>query len=181
MSINSRGLGDTIREQRAARRLSQQDLAAKANVEQSKLSRIERGSIKHPDPRVLGRIADVLGVSVELYYAAAGYPLPYSNAYPDPRDFFRRLYGVEPTPENLRDIGEHVHADYREWLEKLSAFTQESINWEVAHGLANMPHPWPLSRGELILYEWFQLQQMPGLDGPSLGNHPDSTKVHQAR
>ncbi len=181
MSISSRGLGDTIREQRAARRLSQHDLAAKANVEQSKLSRIEAGLIKHPDPRVLGRIADVLGVSVELYYAAAGYPLPYRNVYPDPRDFFRRLYGTEPVPENLENIGELVHRDYHEWLEKLSGFTQESIAWEVSHGLTNLPNPWPLSRGELILYEWFQLLQMPGLDGQNLGNHAGSTKVHQTR
>jgi transcriptional regulator with XRE-family HTH domain len=150
-------VGNLIREQRQARNLTQQALATKGNVEQSKLSRIEAGLIKHPNPLELGRIANVLGVSLELYYAAVGYPLPHHGIYADPRDFFPRTYQVAVTHENLPRLEAIVEEEYRKFLTHLSAFSQESIDWERAHGLSEIPRALPLLTGEIVLYEWYEL------------------------
>jgi transcriptional regulator with XRE-family HTH domain len=157
-------VGQLIHEQRQVRKLSQHELATKAGIEQARLSRLETGRYL-PTPAELGRLADVLGTSVELYYAAAGFPLPYSGMYPDPEDFFLKLYGMKPTRDNLSQIDDRVCESYHKWLEELATYSQESIDDEVAHVLSNVSTPWPLSRGELVCYEWFQLLRGYGLCG----------------
>jgi transcriptional regulator with XRE-family HTH domain len=150
-------VGHLIREQRQARNLTQQALSAKAGVEQSKLSRIEAGRIKHPNPLELGHIANVLGVSLELYYAAVGYPLPHHGIYADPRDFFPRAYKVAVKRENLPQLEAIVEKEYRKFLAHLSTFSQASIDWERTHGLNEIPRALPLLSGEIVLYEWYEL------------------------
>jgi transcriptional regulator with XRE-family HTH domain len=60
-------LGKNIKLLRARRGLSQADLAEKANLSINFLSNIERG-IKFPQPNMLSKIADTLGVEVnELF------------------------------------------------------------------------------------------------------------------
>ena len=56
-------LGERVRRERARRRLSLNDLAAKAGVSRSMLSAVERGS-KAPTVRVLDRIATGLDTSI---------------------------------------------------------------------------------------------------------------------
>jgi transcriptional regulator with XRE-family HTH domain len=60
-------LGKNIKILRARRGLSQADLSEKANISIPFLSNIERG-IKYPQPDMLSRIANALGVEVsELF------------------------------------------------------------------------------------------------------------------
>jgi transcriptional regulator with XRE-family HTH domain len=150
-------VGDLIREQRSARQLSQFALAKLAGIDQSKLSRIEANRTRQPDPQDLGAIADVLGVNVGLYYAAAGYPLPYRHVFPDPRDFFRRQYDIEASANTLPQVRHLVEAEFRRYSERLSLLSQAAIDRENTLGFADLA-PWPLaSRSEVVLYEWFGL------------------------
>jgi transcriptional regulator with XRE-family HTH domain len=64
-------LGELIRAQREAARLSLRDLAALTNVSNPYLSQIERG-LHEPSVRVLRSIADALGMSAEALLASAG-------------------------------------------------------------------------------------------------------------
>lgn len=64
-------LGELIRAQREAARLSLRDLAAMTNVSNPYLSQIERG-LHEPSVRVLRSIADALGLSAETLLASAG-------------------------------------------------------------------------------------------------------------
>jgi transcriptional regulator with XRE-family HTH domain len=170
-------VGDLIREQRIARKLSQQAVAEQACIDQSKLSRIEAGRTHQPDPQVLGCIADVLGVNVGLYYAAAGYPIPYRHIFADPADFFRRQYGIEATPANLDAIWQRVAVDFARYLKGLSLLTQEGIDWETTHGLSDVA-PWPLaSLGEMVLYHWFGLLHSLGLSTTAAPS-PNSESHH---
>ena len=66
-----RVLGELIRAQREAARLSLRDLAAMTNVSNPYLSQIERG-LHEPSVRVLRSIADALGLSAETLLASAG-------------------------------------------------------------------------------------------------------------
>ena len=64
-------LGELIRAQREAAKLSLRDLAALTNVSNPYLSQIERG-LHEPSVRVLRSIADALGMSAEALLASAG-------------------------------------------------------------------------------------------------------------
>ena len=64
-------LGELIRAQREAARLTLRDLAALTNVSNPYLSQIERG-LHEPSVRVLRSIADALGMSAEALLASAG-------------------------------------------------------------------------------------------------------------
>ena len=64
-------LGELIRAQREAARLSLRDLSALTDVSNPYLSQIERG-LHEPSVRVLRSIADALGMSAEVLLASAG-------------------------------------------------------------------------------------------------------------
>lgn len=64
-------LGELIRAQREAAKLSLRDLAALTNVSNPYLSQIERG-LHEPSVRVVRSIADALGLSAEDLLANAG-------------------------------------------------------------------------------------------------------------
>jgi transcriptional regulator with XRE-family HTH domain len=64
-------LGELIRAQREAAKLSLRDLAALTNVSNPYLSQIERG-LHEPSVRVLRSIADALGLSAETLLTSAG-------------------------------------------------------------------------------------------------------------
>lgn len=64
-------LGELIRAQREAARLSLRDLAAMTNVSNPYLSQVERG-LHEPSVRVLRSIADALGLSAETLLVSAG-------------------------------------------------------------------------------------------------------------
>ena len=80
------GFGLWLEKRREAMGLSGRQLAQKANVSSSHISRLQRGLLPPPTPRVLRRIAKVLGAPAEEAMEAAGYLKPDRNS---------------PTPENL--------------------------------------------------------------------------------
>ncbi|MEA1962588.1 MAG: helix-turn-helix transcriptional regulator [Bacillota bacterium] len=53
--------------------LSQRELARKAAVSHTEISRIEKGEREKPSPSVLNKLAPILGISVEQLMEAAGY------------------------------------------------------------------------------------------------------------
>ena len=65
------GLGEYLREQRQAARLSVRQLSELAGVSNPYLSQIERG-LRNPSAEVLGQIAKALTVSAEVLYVRAG-------------------------------------------------------------------------------------------------------------
>jgi len=76
------GLGDYLREQRVAARLSLRQLAAQTGVSNPYLSQIERG-LRRPSAEVLQQLAKGLRISAETLYIRAGILSPdQSEALP---------------------------------------------------------------------------------------------------
>jgi transcriptional regulator with XRE-family HTH domain len=69
--ISVESLGDYLREQRVANRLSLRQLADQTGVSNPYLSQIERG-LRRPSAEVLQQIAKALRVSAETLYVRAG-------------------------------------------------------------------------------------------------------------
>ena len=72
-------LGDYLREQRQASRLSLRQLAEQAGVSNPYLSQIERG-LRKPSAEVLQQIAKALRISAEQLYLRAGIVSPEEQA-----------------------------------------------------------------------------------------------------
>jgi transcriptional regulator with XRE-family HTH domain len=70
-TIDVRGLGEYIREQREAAEVSLRQLAKNAGVSNPSLSQVERG-LKKPSAEILGQIAAALRISAETLYVRAG-------------------------------------------------------------------------------------------------------------
>lgn len=70
-TINVRGLGDYIREQRRLAQISLRQLARQAGVSNPYLSQIERG-LRKPSAEILQQIAKALRISAEALYVQAG-------------------------------------------------------------------------------------------------------------
>ena len=62
-------LGRTVRVLRAEQRVKQKDLAAYARIAPVTLSRLEAGEIQDLQGATVARIADRLGVSMDVFYA----------------------------------------------------------------------------------------------------------------
>ena len=72
-------LGDYLKEQRVASRLSLRQLASQAGVSNPYLSQIERG-LRKPSAEVLQQIAKALRISAEQLYLRAGILSPEEGA-----------------------------------------------------------------------------------------------------
>ena len=70
-TLNVRGLGDYIREQRESSAISLRQLARLAGVSNPYLSQIERG-LRKPSAEILQQIAKALRISAEALYVQAG-------------------------------------------------------------------------------------------------------------
>ena len=68
---NVRDLGDYIRDQRTAAKISLRQLAKSAGVSNPYLSQIERG-LRRPSAEILQQIAKALRISAEALYVQAG-------------------------------------------------------------------------------------------------------------
>ncbi|MBW3536324.1 MAG: helix-turn-helix domain-containing protein [Actinobacteria bacterium] len=71
MSDRARGVGEFIRDQRSAARLSLRNVAKAAGISNPYLSQIERG-LRKPSAEILGQIARALRISAETLYVQAG-------------------------------------------------------------------------------------------------------------
>src|SRR5437588_651456 len=69
-------LGNRLRAERERLDLSIRELAERTGVNHSTVVRLEQGAIESPAPDKLGRIADVLGLSLADVYALADYSIP---------------------------------------------------------------------------------------------------------
>lgn len=97
---NLRQLGDTLRAHRARARLTVRQLADKAGLVPSTVSRLETGQIDSPRPEHLQQLARALSCDVEDFYALAGYLMP--EGLPALRPYLRAKYGMnEATAQRL--------------------------------------------------------------------------------
>jgi transcriptional regulator with XRE-family HTH domain len=58
-------IGENIKKHRTKLGLSQEDFAQKSGVKYTTLTKVESGVIKNPSVKVMAKIADALGVSME--------------------------------------------------------------------------------------------------------------------
>ncbi len=73
-------LGQFIREVRTKKNLSQGDVAKKAELARSYISRLEEDEFKSPSVMTLIRLANGLGVSNEALFTVAGVQVRENNA-----------------------------------------------------------------------------------------------------
>ena len=66
-------VGNLIRELREKKGFSQRQLSYLSNVNNTEVSRIEKGERKNPSPGTLKKLAKPLGVDYLILYKAAGY------------------------------------------------------------------------------------------------------------
>ena len=90
--ITNPELGKAIREAREAKGISQRELGKKSGVNYSSISRMERGEFASPDPVALQKLARVLEVDVEDFYALAGYFMP--EGLPELAPYMRAKYDM---------------------------------------------------------------------------------------
>ena len=76
------GLGHELRAARKQKGLTLQEVAEPAKISLTYLQKLERGGVNSPSPRVLKRLAEVLGVSYERLMALADYLVPEPSPYP---------------------------------------------------------------------------------------------------
>ncbi|MDX6742665.1 helix-turn-helix transcriptional regulator [Actinocorallia sp. A-T 12471] len=110
MTAGPRAFGDVLRELRETHRISQLDLALRADVSQRHLSFVETGRSR-PTAELIGRLADALGLTARehnrLRLAAGHAPVPARLAEPELAQVratvLRVLRAHEPAPAMLLD------------------------------------------------------------------------------
>ncbi|MGH2554568.1 MAG: helix-turn-helix domain-containing protein [Actinomycetota bacterium] len=90
--ITNPELGKAIREAREAKGISQRQLGKLSGVDYSSISRMERGEFASPDPVKLQKLARLLEVDVEEFYALAGYLMP--EGLPELVPYMRAKYDM---------------------------------------------------------------------------------------
>jgi transcriptional regulator with XRE-family HTH domain len=101
-------LGEYIRHLREARQISIARLAAQAGIDDSGLSRMERGKVPYPRPDTLSALAAALDAPLADLFALAGYAVPQD--LPSVKSYLRIKYSCLPE-EHVIAIGNEV-----EWL-----------------------------------------------------------------
>jgi transcriptional regulator with XRE-family HTH domain len=95
-------LGTELSQARASSHKSLEAVAGPARISATYLQKLERGRVESPSPRVLARLADVLGIPYLELMQAAGY-LDAAEA--------AQVANRPPTPHPLQDAG----LDADEW------------------------------------------------------------------
>ena len=75
-------LGQELRTSRKQKEMTLQEVAEPADISLTYLQKLEHGAVNNPSPRVLKRLADVLGISYAHLMELAGYLLPEPSPYP---------------------------------------------------------------------------------------------------
>ncbi|WP_198152974.1 helix-turn-helix transcriptional regulator [Pseudofrankia sp. DC12] len=104
-AMRPRSLGAFIRQARLARQLSGAQLARRAGVHPSNISRIESGETASPTPGLLQRLARALDVDQADLLAYLGLTVP--RATPPLRTYLRTTYPALPD-EALREAEDAV-------------------------------------------------------------------------
>ena len=92
----ARELGNRLRTERERLDLSIREVAERTGVNHSTIVRLEQGVIEAPAPDKLGRIAEVLGLSLADVYALADYSVP--SDLPSFQPYLRTKYRDLPAP-----------------------------------------------------------------------------------
>ena len=87
-------LGAYVRSRRSAAGLGVRALARAADVNPTWVSRLEHGEYDRPDPRLLARLADVLGLDLADLYLGAGYRS--GEGLPGFTPYLRAKYDLPP-------------------------------------------------------------------------------------
>jgi len=98
-TIRDTQIGARLREARIERGVQQKVLAAQLGMDQSVLSRYERGELRLPSP-LLARIVRALGVSSD---AILGLKETKRTAVVQDKRFLKRLHAIDSLPERQRD------------------------------------------------------------------------------
>lgn len=85
-------LGRFLRKARQDKGLSLRDLAEASKVGYSYIARLEQGEFRSPEPQKLQRLARVLEVEIEDFYAMAGYLVP--EGLPEFAPYLRAKYNL---------------------------------------------------------------------------------------
>ncbi len=123
-------LGDYLKEQRTASRLSLRQLAEQAGVSNPYLSQIERG-LRKPSADVLQQIAKALRISAEQLYIRAGIVSPEDGV------------GGSVELAVLSDIG-LSERQKQSLLDVYSSFLALNAAGEAANGAATRAEPQPV-------------------------------------
>ncbi|WP_306359831.1 helix-turn-helix domain-containing protein [Nocardia sp. CC227C] len=100
-------LADRITERRRALKLSGKDLAGRAGLNPSTVSRIEQGVFAHPTPQCLRAIAEALGIPAdELFDLTGGMPRA-KNLVRTPRI---RVTYHDVSPDIAREVFDAIEA-----------------------------------------------------------------------
>jgi transcriptional regulator with XRE-family HTH domain len=93
ISERARGVGEFIRDQRSAARMSLRNVAKAAGISNPYLSQIERG-LRKPSAEILGQIARALRISAETLYVQAG--ILEERGEPEVEEAIRRDGSLNP-------------------------------------------------------------------------------------
>src|SRR5687767_2164949 len=103
-------MGRTIREARERRGLSTQAAAEQARISVGYLSKLEHGTVSTPSPRVLQRVAGVVGVSYWAVMRLAGY-VPDDAEVPAGEPLAAPPAAGPATNEHIVELLEAIRAD----------------------------------------------------------------------
>lgn len=76
---NARHLGRELSSARLASKRSLREVAGEAEISAAYLQKLERGQVEEPSPRILRRLATVLGVDYRKLMELAGYESPVAR------------------------------------------------------------------------------------------------------
>jgi transcriptional regulator with XRE-family HTH domain len=97
-------LGSRVRELRREQRMTQTDLARRAGISASYVSKLEANRYRRPSAEVLLRLASALNVPVDELYKAAGYPVPaeeFPAADPELALYLSRIGRLSPHDQRV--------------------------------------------------------------------------------
>ena len=104
-------LGKKIKERRKELKLSQRELAAKVNISDAEICRIETGSRKQPSPEALRDIAAALDMPVSELYEICGYINPNDtismNAIKENPDDY--IFIGDLSPSEIEDVKKYIN------------------------------------------------------------------------
>jgi GTP cyclohydrolase I len=134
--MGENALGVTLRQARRATGRSLASVAGDARVSQAYLSKLERGQVRSPSPRLLSALGRVLAIPPGELMALAGYDAaPNGQEPPPPRSYVDRVRIERAVRDILEAIGEDPDRDGLQRTPQRVAAMYE----EIFRGLADDP------------------------------------------
>ena len=117
---NSKIVGEVIAEAREKAGLSQRQLAKKANINNSELSKIEAGIRKDPSPKILRKISNHLDVNYNDLMYAAGLGFQVTDLNPFLKSYYKSLKG-----EEIQEALANTSGSIRTWEKLIKSFEEK--------------------------------------------------------